>query len=205
MSEAAGSGGSGSGGGIPPNVRLALDWILLGNPAKYDSFKLSEAEWLLTAVLACRQMSLQTNVPGIFEIVYEVDVEDEDKIRKFFDLPVESMGNKTCEAVARLLGMFLIDGEKAFRENRLELANAYLDPRKIVILTRGTADYLHGFWNKRDNFYRDLRVSAISPAASDARLKFATAVRVVLSNEECFRMLEKEKPKKGLFGRLRGK
>jgi len=204
MSEAAGSRGSGSGEGIPLNVRLALDWILLGNPAKYGSFKLAEAEWLVTAVLACKQMSLRTNMPGIFEFVYEINVEDEGKIRKFFDLPIESMGNKTSEVVGRLLGMFLIDGEEAFRKNRLELANAYLDPRKIVILTRSTADYLHGFWDKSKNFYRDLRISVFSPAVTDAYTRFATAVRVVLSNEECFR-LEKEKPKKGLFGRLLGK
>jgi hypothetical protein len=93
---------------------------------KYDDFGLSEGEWLAAATL----------IPLIWQTPlspYEIDVEDGNKIQKFFDLPIQSMGNRTCNEVAQLAGMQLVDGEKAYRANRLQLANAYLDRRRIII------------------------------------------------------------------------
>ena len=177
--------------GMPPNVGMALGLITAGQHAKYDDLGLSEADRLLTATASCIFWHL-TMGHRLQSPSFEIDIEDESKVRDFFNLPIQSAGNTTCQQLADLFGMKLVDGEENYRLGRLQLANAYLNPKNVVILAISTREKLDRSWADLDKFLKDLDLSMQTPSllsAMSAHSNFSTAIRVVLLRDQCYRAI----------------
>jgi len=176
---------------MPPNVSMALGLISAGQHAKYDDLGLSEADRLLTATAACIFWHL-TMGDKFLSPNFEIDIEDESKVREFFDFPIQSAGNATCQQLASLFGLKLVDGEENYRSGRLQLANAYLDKKNVIILAMSTREKLNRSWEDLDKFLKDLNLSMRAPgllSAMSANSNFSTAIRVVLLRDQCYRAM----------------